>query len=90
MWRHNPHQAALTRRRLYAYCERIEVNERERFVLHHVELDKGPNLVGRTRKRWFGLSCMEGPHRVAETRAARQPYIAYSGGRAPAPVSGNN
>jgi hypothetical protein len=33
----------------------VEVHAKEGFVLHHVELDKSRNLVGRTRKRWFTL-----------------------------------
>jgi len=47
---------------LYAYCARVEVHATEGFVLHHVEIDKSPNLVGRTRKRWFTF---QGPNRVA-------------------------
>ena len=38
-----------------AYCSTVEVHAKEGFVLHHVELDKSPNIVGRTRKRWFTL-----------------------------------
>lgn len=47
---------------LYAYCARVEVHAAQGFVLHHVEMDKSPNVVGRTRKRWFTF---EGPNRVA-------------------------
>ena len=38
-----------------AYCSTVEVHAKDGFVLHHVELDKSPNIVGRTRKRWFTL-----------------------------------
>jgi hypothetical protein len=38
-----------------AYCSTVEVHAKEGFVLHHVELEKSPNIVGRTRKRWFTL-----------------------------------
>jgi len=38
-----------------AYCSTVEVHAKEGFVLHHVELDKSRNIVGRTRKRWFTL-----------------------------------
>jgi hypothetical protein len=38
---------------LNAYCARVEVHADEGFVLHHAEVDKSPNMVGRTRKRWF-------------------------------------
>ena len=47
---------------LYAYCAKVEVHAAEGFVLHHVEIDKSPNAVGRTRKRWFTF---QGPNRVA-------------------------
>jgi hypothetical protein len=47
---------------LYAYCAKVEVHATEGFVLHHVEIDKSPNLVGRTRKRWFTF---QAPNRVA-------------------------
>ena len=36
-----------------AYCARVEVRADEGYVLHHVEVDKSPNMIGRTRKRWF-------------------------------------
>jgi hypothetical protein len=45
-----------------AYCARVEVHAEEGFVLHHVEVDKSPNMIGRTRKRWFTF---QGPDRVA-------------------------
>lgn len=46
----------------YAYCATVEIHAEEGFVLHHVEIDKVPNIVGRTRKRWFTF---QGPNRVA-------------------------
>jgi hypothetical protein len=45
-----------------AYCARVEVHAQEGFVLHHVELEKTPNIVGRTRKRWFTF---HGPDRIS-------------------------
>jgi hypothetical protein len=45
-----------------AYCARVEVHAGEGFVLHHVEVDKAPNMIGRTRKRWFTF---QGPNRFA-------------------------
>jgi len=45
-----------------AYCARVDVHAEEGFVLHHVEVDKSPNMIGRTRKRWFTF---QGPDRVA-------------------------
>jgi hypothetical protein len=44
-----------------AYCGRYDVHAKEGFVIHHVELDKSPNVVGRERKRWFRF---EGPNRL--------------------------
>lgn len=38
-----------------AYCATVEVNMREGFLLHHVNIDRSPNQVGITRKRWFTL-----------------------------------
>ena len=46
---------------LSAYCGTVEVHAKEGFVLHHVEIEKRPDFVGRTRKRWFTF---EGPNRV--------------------------
>jgi hypothetical protein len=36
-----------------AYCAKVEIHASEGFVLHHVEVDRVPNSVGITRKRWF-------------------------------------
>jgi hypothetical protein len=46
----------------YAYCATVEVHAKEGFILHHIEIDDSPNMVGGTRKRWFTF---EGPNRVA-------------------------
>lgn len=45
----------------YAYCGTVEVHSKEGFIIHHVEIDKSPNLVGEIRKRWFTF---HGPNRV--------------------------
>jgi hypothetical protein len=60
-----------------SYCARVEVHAKEGFVLHHVEIEKTPNIVGRTRKRWFTF---EGPDRVSlrVDRAELAPGIAES------------
>jgi hypothetical protein len=47
---------------LNAYCARVEVHADEGFVLHHAEVDKSPNMVGRARKRWFTF---QGQNRLA-------------------------
>lgn len=44
-----------------SYCARVEVNAKEGFVLHHVDLERSPNIVGTIRKRWFTF---EGPNRL--------------------------
>jgi hypothetical protein len=41
---------------LVAYCGSYEVNETDGYILHHVEMDKVPNLAGTDRKRYFTLS----------------------------------
>ena len=39
-----------------AYCGTYEVNEEQGFVIHHVEIDKVPNMIGTDRKRYFAFS----------------------------------
>ena len=41
---------------LVAYCGTYEVNEAERFVIHHIEIDRLPGAAGSERKRYFALS----------------------------------
>ncbi len=41
---------------LVAYCGTYEVNEAEGYVVHHIEIDRVPNLAGTDRKRYFALS----------------------------------
>lgn len=40
---------------LVAYCGTYEVNESERSVTHHIEMDRVPNLAGTDRKRHVTL-----------------------------------
>lgn len=47
---------------LGAYCATVEIHAKEGFVIHHVEVERTPNFVGRARKRWFTF---EGPNRVS-------------------------
>lgn len=44
-----------------AYCAAVEFHVKEGFVIHHVEIEKSPNIIGRARKRWFTF---EGPNRL--------------------------
>ena len=44
-----------------SYCARVEVNAKEGYVLHHVDVERSPNIVGTVRKRWFTF---EGPNRL--------------------------
>jgi hypothetical protein len=44
-----------------SYCARVEVHAREGFVLHHVDVERSPNIVGTVRKRWFSF---EGANRL--------------------------
>ena len=47
---------------LGAYCAAVEVHAKEGYVIHHVEIEKNPALIGRPRKRWYKF---EGPNRVS-------------------------
>jgi hypothetical protein len=46
---------------LSAYSAAVEVHEAEGFVIHHVDVERVPNVVGRKRKRWFRF---DGPNRL--------------------------
>lgn len=41
---------------LVAYCGTFEVNEAERYVVHHIEVDRVPNSSGTDRKRFCSIS----------------------------------
>ena len=41
---------------LTSYCGAWEVDAKQGLVIHHVELDKTPNLMGTLRKRYFSFS----------------------------------
>jgi hypothetical protein len=41
---------------LVAYCGTYETNEQQRFVIHHVEADRNPSIVGTDRKRFATLT----------------------------------
>ena len=56
-----------------AYCSRYEVNVAEGYVLHHVEIDRIPNLSSGTRRRNFKL---EGQDRLVLTAAPPPPGMA--------------
>jgi hypothetical protein len=47
---------------LGAYCATVEIHAKEGFVIHHVEIERIPNFVGRARKRWFKF---QGPNRLS-------------------------
>jgi len=36
-----------------AYCGAVELHAAEGFVIHRVEIDQNPGMVGKPRKRWF-------------------------------------
>ena len=40
-------------RQMGAYCGTWEVHTKEKYILHHVELDRIPNGMGSTRKRFY-------------------------------------
>ena len=41
---------------LVAYCGSYEVNVLDGYVVHHIEMDREPNLAGSDRKRYFSIS----------------------------------
>ncbi len=41
---------------LVAYAGTFEVNEAERYVVHHIEVDRMPNATGTARKRFCSIS----------------------------------
>jgi hypothetical protein len=53
--------AGLGNHAFYAYCAKAELHVKRGFILLHLEIDKSPNMVGATRKRWFTF---EGTNRV--------------------------
>jgi len=57
-----PDEALSGMKGLGAYCATVEIHPKEGFVIHHVEIEKTPNLVGMARKRWFTF---QGPNRVS-------------------------
>ena len=44
------------------YCATVEIHAKEGFVIHHIEIETVPNLVGTDRKRWFTF---EGPNHLS-------------------------
>lgn len=48
-----PEEALASVMGLGAYCGTFRVNAREGSVVHHMEIERIPNLVGRDRKRWY-------------------------------------
>jgi hypothetical protein len=48
-----PDEAVASIAGLGAYCGTFRVNAAEGSVVHHMEIERIPNLVGRDRKRWF-------------------------------------
>ena len=39
-----------------SYCGSYDVNEQERFIIHHLQLSSFPNLLGTDQKRYFEFS----------------------------------
>ncbi len=38
-----------------SYCASVELHASEGFILHHVDMERNPNTIGTTRKRWFSF-----------------------------------
>ena len=45
-----------------SYCARVDMHAGEGFVLHTVDLDLNPRIIGTVRKRWFTF---DGPDRLS-------------------------
>jgi hypothetical protein len=60
-WTTNPAEALSAVTGSDGYCSQVEVNAKEGYALHHVEVSLRPNLIGATRKRSFEF---DGPNRV--------------------------
>ena len=65
-----PTEAVAALEAMFSYCGTYEVNARDGFVVHHVEIDKSPNNVGLHRKRRFTF---EGTNRL--TLRVEQPEL---------------
>jgi len=50
-----PEEAVASITGLGAYCGTFHVNAKEASVVHHMEIERIPNLIGRDRKRWFSF-----------------------------------
>jgi hypothetical protein len=48
-----PDEAVASIMGLGAYCGTFRVDAKEGSVVHHMDIERIPNLVGRDRKRWF-------------------------------------
>ena len=60
---------------LVAYCGTYEVNDAEGYVVHHIEMDRVPNLSGTDRKRDDTLS----GNRLYCARRRHCPWVCRSG-----------
>jgi len=57
-----PEEAVASITGLGSYCGTFRVNAKEGSVIHHMEIERIPNLVGRDRKRWFTFQ--DGDHLI--------------------------
>lgn len=59
-WATEGQPTAIEARSIYgnmvAYCGTYSVNQKDKFVLHHIEIDLMPNRTGTDRKRFFSIS----------------------------------
>jgi hypothetical protein len=53
--------AAARSSNVVSYCARVEVHSAEGFVLHYVDMEFNPGIIGTVRKRWFTFA---GPDRL--------------------------
>src|SRR5262249_36125186 len=62
-WRSRPQDAEVRAAfdGFVAYCGAYDLHAADGFVVHHVDIEKSPSLVGIARKRWFTF---DGPDRL--------------------------
>jgi hypothetical protein len=70
-----PEEAVVGLAGLGAYCSTVDIHPNEGFVVHHIEIEKVPNLVGRDRKRWFVFETADRLRLRIDTSELSQPVV---------------
>ena len=70
-----PEEAVASITGLGAYCGTFRVNATEGSIIHHTEIERIPNLVGRDRKRWFTFQDADHLILKVDPREFRAPVV---------------